>query len=483
MTVRSGRKRIVIIGAGPGGICSGIQLQKSGRDDFVILEKAPSVGGTWYNNRYLGCACDVPSHLYSFSFEPKMDWPRPYSGQQVILDYMKEVVKKYDLEKHIHYNKPVSSAKWDEERSLWKVTTADGEVFEGEIMIGAVGMFNDLTWPDIPGMDDFQGVSYHTADWKDDHDLTGRKVAIIGSAASAVQLLPPAAEIAAQVDIYQRTANWVNFKEDTPYTAEEVQEFVNNPGKAAELREFIYQRTDGGLLFDNPERNALAEASGSKNRELVADEKLRNKLKPTHSFGCKRPLLSNEFYPAFNRDNVELITDGVEKIVANGVIASDGTFREVDTIIYATGFQTTKFLSSVDVSGRNGHRLEEDWADGAQAYLGSTVPAYPNMYMLYGPNTNNGSIIEMIESQVAYAMSQIERMESEGLDSLEVKQDVYDNYNAQLQKDIAGVKAWGENCFSYYRSESGRVVTQWPNNMAAYRGQTSSDSPNSYTAN
>lgn len=478
----SAKRRVIIIGAGPGGICAGIQLQKSGRDDFVILEKASSVGGTWYNNRYLGCACDVPSHLYSFSFEPKLDWPRPYSSQPVILNYMREVVKKYKLEKHIHYNKAASSANWDEARNLWKVTTADGDVFEGEIMIGAVGMFNDLAWPDISGMDDFEGLSFHTADWKDDHDFSGRKVAIIGSAASAVQLLPPAAEIAGHVDIYQRTANWVNFKEDTPYTDEEIQAFIDNPAKASELRELVYQRTDGGLLFDDPERNALAEFNGSKNRGQVADPEIRDKLKPTHSFGCKRPLLSNEFYHAFNRDNVELITTGIEKITADGVVASDGTLRAVDTIVYATGFQTTKFLSSVEVTGTGGRRLEDDWADGAQAYLGSTVPGYPNMYMLYGPNTNNGSIIEMIENQVAYAMSQIERIEAEDVASLEVKDKVYKAYNEQLQNDIANVEAWGDNCLGYYRSESGRVVTQWPNNMTVYKQITQQDDPDSYIA-
>lgn len=477
------QKRVIIIGAGPGGICTAIQLQKSGRNDFVILEKAPSPGGTWYHNRYLGCACDVPSHLYSFSFEPKMDWPRPYSEQPIILDYMKHCVEKYGLDKQLHLNSGVKSASWDDNNNLWKVTTESGEVFEGEIMVGAVGMFNDLVWPDIEGMRDFEGVSFHTADWNDDYDLTGKRVAVIGSAASAVQLLPPLAELAAQVDMYQRTANWVNFKEDTPYTEAEIQAFIDNPETAAELRRSYYERVDEGLLFDDPERVRLAEEAGSRNRATVENPELREKLMPTHSFGCKRPLLSNEFYPAFNRDNVELITDGIEKIVANGVIDKHGTLREVDTIIYATGFQTTKFLSSIDVRGRGGRRLEDDWADGAQAYLGSTVPGYPNMFMLYGPNTNNGSIIEMIESQVSYAMKQIERIEKESLDSLEVKSEVYATYNNKLQEAINNVDAWGDNCLGYYRAESGRVVTQWPNNMAAYSDQTSADSPDSYIAN
>ena len=476
----SSDKRVIIIGAGPGGICTAIQLQKSGRNDFVILEKAPSPGGTWYHNRYLGCACDVPSHLYSFSFEPKMDWPRPYSEQPIILDYMKHCVEKYNLGNHLHLNDGVKSAIWDESNNLWKVTTENGQDFEGEIMVGAVGMFNDLVWPDIEGMNDFDGVSFHTADWNDDYDLKNKRVAVIGSAASAVQLLPPLAALAEQVDMYQRTANWVNFKEDTPYTEAEIQSFIDNPETASELRQSFYERVDEGLLFDNPERVILAEEAGSRNRAIVEDTDLREKLMPTHSFGCKRPLLSNDFYPAFNRENVELITDGIEKIVPNGVIDKHGNLREVDTIIYATGFETTKFLSSIDVRGREGRRLEDDWADGAQAYLGSTVPGYPNMFMLYGPNTNNGSIIEMIESQVAYTMKQIDRMEKESLNTLEVKSEVYSSYNVKLQEKINNVEAWGDNCLGYYRAKSGRVVTQWPNNMAAYSDQTSSDSLESY---
>ena len=463
------RRRVLIIGAGPGGLCAAIALQKSGRRDFTILEKASGPGGTWYHNRYPGAACDVASHLYSFSFERRMDWPRPFSEQPDILAYFEDCVSKYALAPHIRFDTPVASAHWDDEENLWRVVTAQGETFEAEILIGALGMFNELHWPEIPGLAEFGGTSFHSARWNQDHDLTGRRVAVIGSAASAVQLLPPVARMAAHVDLYQRTANWVLPKADTPFTAEEIESFHSDPRIADELREALWQEIEEIVTYDDEDKMRAAEEVGRRNLEQVEDPILREKLHPTHPYGCKRPLLSNDYYPTFNRSNVELVTDAIERIDAKGVVTVDGRLREADTLILASGFQTAKFLSAIEVRGRGGRDLEKDWAEGARAYLGSTIPGYPNLFMLYGPNTNSGSILHMIESQVAYALRQIERIEAEDLAWLEVREDVHDRFNDELQERISGIGPWQASCPGYYRSESGRVVTQWPSNTADYR--------------
>ena len=459
-----------------------VRLAQAGFDDFTLLEKGAGVGGTWYHNRYPGCACDIPSHLYSFSFEIKRDWSRPYAPQAEILAYLEHVAEKYGLLGRCRFGSEVRSATWDDARSAWTLALASGERIEADVVVSAIGMFNDLAWPDLPGLASFAGTSFHSARWRWDHDLTGERVAVIGSAASAVQFVPEIAKQAEQIHLFQRTANWVMPKLDEPFSAEQLECFRNDPNASLALRSEIYQQVDGGMTFSDPDALAKIEAAGLAAIDVVRDPELRRKLRPDHPFGCKRPLISNDYYAAFNRENLELVTDPIARITPDAVVAADGRERRVDTLILATGFSTTRYLSAIDVTGRGGLRIDDAWSDGARAYLGVTTAGFPNLFMLYGPNTNNGSILAMIESQVEYALRQIERIADEHLAWLDVRREPMERYNDEVQRAIAGVKVWQAGCTGYYRTPSGRVVTQWPYSMTEFRDRTQKPDPDAYDA-
>jgi cyclohexanone monooxygenase len=466
--------RIAVIGAGPGGICAAIRLREAGFTDLTIYERSDSIGGTWNHNRYPGAACDVQSHLYSFSFALKTDWTRPYATQPEILRYFEHVVERFDLRPLIRFSSTVTSAQWDEQAHSWQLVLNGDQHVEADIVISAIGMFNDLTMPAIDGLDVFEGTLFHSARWDTSHDLAGERIAVIGTAASAVQFLPYVAQQAGELVVFQRTPNWVLPKEDTPYTPDELERFATDPDAAREVREGIFTRIEATITFSNPDALQAAEDAGRHNLETVIDPDVRAKLTPTEPWGCRRPLSSNTYYPVFNQPNVELVTDPVERLTPKGVVTVDGREREVDTVILGTGFATTKYASSIDFRGRDGQPIAEAWADGAQAYLGITTAGFPNLFMLYGPNTNNGSILFMIECQVAYVQRQLERMTGEGIASIDVKPEVMHDYNEQLQHDIDQVKVWNENCNTgYYRGgTSQRIVTQWPHTMVAYRERT-----------
>ncbi|MBK7948396.1 MAG: NAD(P)/FAD-dependent oxidoreductase [Deltaproteobacteria bacterium] len=463
--------RIAVIGAGPGGLATAVALDRAGFHDYTLYEKAGGVGGTWYHNRYPGCACDVASTLYSFSFEPKHDWKRPFGSQSEILEYMEGVASKYGILPHCRFDSEVRKLEWNEPRACWQLTLGSGETAEAEIVVSALGMFNDLAWPELPGRDAFVGVSFHSARWNWSHDLTGRRVGVIGSAASAVQFVPEIVKQAAHVTLFQRTANWVLPKQDTPYTEAEIAAHCADPGLFAKERAENYRFLDDLMTMSNPELLAKMGDDGRRALEVVRDPAVREKLRPTHPYGCKRPLLSNDYYPAFNRPNLELVTESIAHITPGGVVTQDGRERAFDTLIYATGFATTKYLSALDVRGRDGRSIEEAWNDGAIAYLGITTAGFPNLFMLYGPNTNNGSILEMIESQVAHVTAQLRRITDEGLAWVDVKPAAMQRYNDELQRQIARIEVWQASCNGYYRAPSGRIVTQWPGSMSGFKAQ------------
>jgi cation diffusion facilitator CzcD-associated flavoprotein CzcO len=340
------------------------------------------------------------------------------------------------------------------------------------VLIAGLGMFNELNWPVIPGMDDFAGHSFHSARWDWDHDLTGERVGVIGSAASAVQFVPEIAPEAGRLFVFQRAANWVLPKLDTPYTEEELEHFRAHPEAVLAKRQEIFDSVDPRITFADPEAVAMQTKLGLEAIEVVEDPEVRRKLTPTVPYGCQRPLLSNYYYPTFNRPNVELVTEPIERITEHGIVTTDGVERECDTIVYATGFKTTQYLSAIEVTGRGGVRIADAWADGAHAYLGVTTAGFPNLFMLYGPNTNNGSIIYMIEAQVEYAVRHIQWMDREGLAWIDVRPEVEAEYNDHLQADMARVGPWtAGNCHNYYWA-GGRIVTQWPHSMSEYRRRT-----------
>jgi cation diffusion facilitator CzcD-associated flavoprotein CzcO len=464
-------RRVAIIGAGPGGICTAVRLLERGHDDFVILEQAPGIGGTWFHNRYPGAECDIKSHLYSFSFAPNAAWSCRYARQPEIKAYLEDVVDRFGIRPHVRLDTPVRSMRWDADEAVWRLTVGDGEIVEAEIVVSAIGMFGKPVRPAIPGLDRFEGTMFHSAQWPDDHDLNGERVAVIGSAASAVQLIPEIAPIVASLDVYQRTANWVSPKDDDPYTEEELSTFATDPDTLQASRDEIFTTIDPNLTFADAERRTLYESYGHRNLALVEDEELRARLTPVGPYGSKRPLASNVYYPTFNLPHVELITDAITEVTEHGIVTADGTTREVDTIILATGFTTTKFLAALDVVGRDGVDIGDAWADGPQAYLGITTSGFPNLFMLYGPNTNNGSIIFMIECQVHYVMEMLDAMDEHDLAWIDVRSDVSDEYNEGIQRALDDVEVWQTGVNGYYRV-GGRIVTQWPGSMSSYQDRT-----------
>jgi cation diffusion facilitator CzcD-associated flavoprotein CzcO len=471
----AGKVQIAIIGAGPGGICMGIKLKQAGFEDFVILERSASAGGTWANNRYPGLACDVPSHLYSYSFEPKPDWSRAYAQQAEIKTYMLHCVEKYGIGPHIRFNTNITDAAWDDDAGEWKLHTVTGDTVAADIFISALGMFNEIQWPDIPGLEEFTGEVLHTALWPAQANLQGKAVAVIGSAASAVQMIPVLAKEVRQLYVHQRTANWVLPKADQVWSEEELAEMRRDPSRGQKLRQDFWDFAEALLAYDKPDLVAEVAQHAVQNLNAVNDPETRRKLTPYVPFGSQRPLFSNEFYPAFNQPHVKLVTAPIERITPAGVRTDDGVESAVDVLILATGYAANKFLSVIDVTGQDGRQLADAWAGGPQAYLGITIAGFPNLFMLYGPNTNNGSILTMIEYQVDYVIRKLQTMRDKGIARIDVRQAVMDAYNEALQKDIAAVSVWNTVGSKYYRAASGRIVTQWPHNMSAYGARTSAD--------
>lgn len=474
--------KVIVIGAGSAGLCTAYHLRKAGIEDYLILEKGEALGGTWFWNQYPGAECDVQSHLYSFSFEPNPNWSRPFAGQEEILEYFNHIGDKYEIRSHIQFNTEIADLSWQDEDSHWRVKTAGGETLTAKIVISAIGMFNNVVWPNIPGIEDFKGNYWHSARWNKQHDISGERVGVIGMAASAVQFAPKIAPQVEKLHLYQRTANWVVPKFNEPYPEEQLETYRNDPAALEASRKKIYDVWNTLATFDNQEVLASIEKQGLERIATVKDAELRKKLTPDHPFGCKRPLFSDLYYPVFNRDNVELITTDIDHITENAIVTADGEQREVDTIVYSTGFYTTTYLQALNVTGRNGLHIKDAWADGAQAYLGVNTSGFPNLFMLYGPNTNQGCILWMIERQVEYALRQINRLESEDLAWLDIRKDVMDTFNNKLQQDIANVDVWQADCGNdfYYRSNSGRFVTQWPHSMDAFAEHTEQTNPDAY---
>jgi cation diffusion facilitator CzcD-associated flavoprotein CzcO len=460
----------------------GKRLLDEGLRDFVLLEQSNEIGGTWNLNRYPGCECDVPSALYSFSFEFKTDWSKPYGTQPEILEYMHGIADKYGLRPHCRLGDGVVSARWNGDRSTWTLTLASGNAVEADVVVSAIGMFSELYRPQIDGLETFAGAMWHSARWNWDHDLAGERVAVIGSAASAVQLVPEIVKVAGRVHLFQRSANWVLPKIDAPYTPEQIDSFRADPAPLLAFRAEVERNMNQGMTFSDPKMLAEREAAGLAAIDVVRDLEVRRKLRPKHPFGCKRPLFSNAYYAAFNEPNLDLVTDPITRIVEHGVVTADGTERAVDTIVLATGFATTKYLSAIDVVGRDDRSISDAWNDGPLAYLGITTSGFPNLFMLYGPNTNNGSILTMIEYQVEHILAHLRRLTHDGIAWVDVKPETMQRYNDDVQRAIAGIRVWQADCHGYYRSPSGRIVTQWPFSMTEYQARTVTLDPGAFDA-
>ncbi|GLW07788.1 4-hydroxyacetophenone monooxygenase [Microtetraspora sp. NBRC 13810] len=474
---------VAIIGAGVGGLCMAIRLRMAGVTSFTVFEKAGDIGGTWRDNTYPGAGCDVPSHLYSYSFEKYASWTRRFPEQPEILAYLHRCADKYRIWPHIRLNAEVTSARYVDGR--WRITTADGGEADFDVLVTGVGQLSRPRLPDIPGRADFAGTAFHSARWDHGHDLTGREVAVIGNGSSAAQFIPRIAPLVARLDVYQRTPNWVIPKPDEGFGPAARLAFHHLPFLQRAYRGLIHRRLETlflpALRRDGWTADRLrAMALGHLARQ-VPDPVLRAKLTPGYRIGCKRIVVDNAFYPALTRPNVAVVTDPIRRITAKGVETADGTLRQADTIIYATGFHATSFLAPIEITGRDGRSLAERWRDGAEAYLGLAVPGFPNLFLLYGPNTNLGhnSIILMIEAQVRYILQCLRLISLRG--PIEVRQAALAAWRRRLEQAM-GDMIWQDGCQSWYQTESGRITTNWPGSTTLYRRLTRAPRPSAYTS-
>jgi cation diffusion facilitator CzcD-associated flavoprotein CzcO len=467
--------RVAIIGSGFGGLGMAIRLKQEGIDDFVVLERSHDVGGTWRDNSYPGCQCDVPSHLYSFSFAPNPGWSRTYSHQQEIWEYLRGLADRHGLRPHIRFGHELTGAAWDDERRLWTVQTSQGE-WTAQVLIDATGPLSHPQVPRIRGLHRFQGTLFHSANWDHDHDLTGERVAVIGTGASSIQLVPQIAGQVGRLHVFQRTAPWILPHTDRPTTRLERRLYKLAPVLQKAVRTGVYWSREAFLLgFIKDERfmRGAEKLATAHRKKQLKDPALRRKTAPTFRLGCKRVLLSNEWYPALARPNVELVTEAIKQIHGNTIVLADGTEREVDTIILGTGFHVTDPPTAALVRGRDGRSLAERQGEGIQAYLGATMTGLPNFFKLIGPNTGLGhnSMVFMIESQLRYVMDALRLMDEQQIATFEVRPAATDAYNAQIQSKMPGT-VWMSGCASWYLDSEGRNTTIWPDFTWRFRHRT-----------
>jgi cation diffusion facilitator CzcD-associated flavoprotein CzcO len=465
---------VAIIGAGFGGICMGIKLKRAGIP-FTIFEKADRVGGVWRDNVYPGAACDIPSHLYSYSFEPSHDWSRTYGQAAEIQSYIEACARKYGVLERVRLGAEVAGADFDRESGRWRLRLADGDGMEARFLIAATGQLSLPAEPTFPGLGSFSGKVFHSARWDHDYEMTGKRVAVIGSGASAIQFVPQIAPKVSQLHLFQRSAPYVLPKPDRPYTPLEKYLYRHFPIALATSRTRKYLYHEARVIPMTKGRGvSLIRMLFLRNiHRQVSDPRMRERLMPDYPLGCKRVLISNEWYPAITRPNVEVISAGLSEVRGDRVIGADGTEREVDAIIFGTGFATSDFLAPMTITGLDGIDLSETWRDGAEAYLGMTVSGFPNLFILYGPNTNLGhnSIIYMLESQTDYALGAIRHVGTFGKGWVNVRPEVQKEYNRELQEQL-GETVWEAGCTSWYRTASGKNTNNWPGYTMEYRRRT-----------
>ncbi|HEY0517358.1 MAG TPA: NAD(P)/FAD-dependent oxidoreductase [Solirubrobacteraceae bacterium] len=466
--------RVLIVGAGFGGVAAAIELRRHGIRDVTILEKAPDLGGTWFYNSYPGAACDVPSHLYSFSFAQRRDWSRLCSPQQEIHEYLHQVARDHGVDQLVRAGRTVTSCSWDDAACVWTVETAQGESYEADAIVLATGQLHQQHRPAIAGVDSFTGHSFHSAEWDHSYPLAGKRVGVIGTGASAVQFVPEIASEVASLTVFQRTGNWFLPRENRPYPKAFRAAVARIPGLQEFRRRFMFEYGESlTLMIRHPRTIGRIGGwrSASFMRSQLKDEQLRERVWPDYTFGCKRILFSTYFLPALERANVELVADPIAAISPEGISGSDGRTHELDCIIWATGFKTNDFMFPMAINGRDGVELSDVWAAGAHAHLGICVPGFPNMFVMYGPNTNTsgGSIIFYLETQAAYLRQALTQTRARGARAIEVRADVEAAADRALQQRFAGT-AW-TRCDSWYRDEHGRIVANWPGYMREYKKQ------------
>ncbi|MCW2846797.1 MAG: NAD(P)/FAD-dependent oxidoreductase [Marmoricola sp.] len=469
-----GRVRTLVVGAGFAGLGTAIKLDENGFTDFLVVDKGSSVGGTWRDNTYPGAACDVPSQLYSFSFAPNPGWSRSFSPQPEIRAYLERTAEQSGVLDRFRFGVTVEDLTWDETAGLWTVSTDHGTVVADIVITGSGGL-SEPKLPEIAGIDTFQGEVFHSARWNHDYDLAGKRVAVIGTGASSIQIVPEVAKQVAHLDVYQRTAPWVMPRKDRPYKGIERLGFRFVPFFQKAFRTGIYWGREcfvPGFVV-NPKLAAPAVKLSLKNiADGISDPELRKAVTPNFQLGCKRVLISNDYYPALAQDHVDLVTDGIAEITPTGIVTQDGTTREVDAIVVATGFYTTEQPIAQHITGRDGRTLADAWRDsGMTAYKGTTISGFPNLFQIVGPNTGLGhsSMVFMIESQIAYILSALQKMGERELVSVEPRPEAQDAWNEDLQQRMQRTVWNTGGCASWYIDSHGRNTTLWPRTTYKFR--------------
>jgi cation diffusion facilitator CzcD-associated flavoprotein CzcO len=463
---------VVVAGSGFAGLCMGVKLREAGIDNFLILEKDKEFGGTWWANHYPGCAVDVPSHMYSFSFARNPGWTRRFARQEELLAYTRSIVRDFGLGRHIRVDTALLGARFNEEHGFWVIDTSRGQM-TARVLVNCLGALSLPAIPDLPGLDTFEGARFHSSRWDHGFDLRGKRVAVIGTGASAVQFIPEIAPLVARLDLYQRTAQWIMPRPDRAFGRAERWLLRRLPAL-----QLLYRALDYAYLESRaipfaylPKLLRAGESMARRHmRRQVADPALRARLTPDYALGCKRVLMMNTFYPALTRANVRVLADPIARVTPRGIVDAAGEEREVDAIIFATGFAPGDIMASIEIVGRGGLRLQDTPHHGREAYKGCAVAGFPNMFGIAGPNTGLGhnSMIYMIESGVAYVIDALATMREQGLRTVEVKEEAQKSYNARLQRRLKGT-VWATGCKSWYLDENGRNFTLWPGFTFAYR--------------
>lgn len=477
------RVGIAIVGAGFSGIGLAIHLKQSGFGNFVVFERGDEVGGTWNYNTYPGCGCDVPSHLYSFSFAPNPNWSRTYSKQPEILDYLRDCVDRFGIANHFRLQHTVLGAQWNDEQRLWHIDTDRGRV-EARVLIVAMGPLTEPHIPELPGLDSFEGTVFHSARWNHDYDLAGKQVASIGTGASAIQYVPAIAGEVARLHVVQRTPPWIWVHTDRPITALEQRIYRRFPIAQRLVRAAVFAQRELFVLgfVKNPRLMKLGEAIARRHRRRqLRDRELQRRVTPDYAMGCKRILPSNNWYPALLRPNVELVTAGIDEIRAHSIVTTDGVERDVDTIIFGTGFYVTDSPAAHQVRGRDGRTLAEHFPGAPRAYLGTAFADFPNLFMLLGPNTGLGhtSEVYMIESQLNYVMDALRYMDENDLQTMEVEEPTLQSFNRDIDLKSQGT-VWNTGCSSWYLDATGRNPTIWPDWTWRFRRRAKRFDPATY---
>ncbi len=466
----------IIIGSGFGGIGMAIQLDKAGISDFLLVDKANDVGGTWRDNHYPGSGCDVPSHLYSYSFELNTDWPHKYARQPEIHAYLQHCVRKYQLHDRLRLGCEITTAHFDADSGCWHLRSTAGETLVCRALITACGQLNRPILPDIPGQADFAGPAFHSAHWQHDVALSGQRVAVIGSGASAIQFVPHLVPQASSLALFQRSAPYVLPKDDRSYPADQRRRFhrIELLHKLDRLWQYCSHEIRALAFVYYPALTRPTSKLAIRHmHKHITDPQKRAALTPDYPIGCKRVLISNNYYPALASNNVSLVTEGIDRIVPEGIKTRDGHVHPADVLIYGTGFAATDFLAPIEITGINGKRLNQEWQAGAEAYKGISVSGFPNLFMLYGPNTNLGhnSIIYMLESQFRYIVCCLREIQQRPLRYMDVKPEAQSVYNQRIQHRAQG-SVWAQGCSSWYLTADGKQTVNWPGFTFVYRFQT-----------